>query len=330
MSHQNSDPFNIIKAFWQIFDERYAFFDVRAVDWQKQRETYFPQVTDKTTPEQLFGILSSMIDPLNDGHVELRAKELNRYFNPEIEPGFWQEFNDKQIKELFAITSKNLQSNGFSHLKSTKTRILKYSKSSELGYLRILELEGQKWKNFKAALADLEKDFGLLKGYIIDLRDCPGGDDEVLLEILGRFVDKKRVAFFRKEKLARDKFSSLETWYVEPRGASQFTGPVVLLTNDSVFSGGEVFAMVAKTLSNMTIVGDQTNGIFSYQFEGVLPNGWTYCLSNQVYYSSDMVCYESIGIPVDLEVRNSRNDLKYGVDTVLAKAIEVLAKNRLK
>ena len=56
MSHQNSDPLNIIKAFWQVFDEKYAFFDVRAVDWQKQRETYFPQVTDKTTPEQLFEI----------------------------------------------------------------------------------------------------------------------------------------------------------------------------------------------------------------------------------------------------------------------------------
>ena len=179
-------------------------------------------------------------------------------------------------------------------------------------------------KRFKAALADLENDFDELNGFIIDLRDCPGGDDDVLLEILGRFVDTRRVAFHRKEKLASDRFSELETWYLEPKGAAQFTGPVVLLSNDSVFSGGDVFAMVARALPNVTIVGEHTNGIFSYQFEGVLPNGWRYCLSNQVYYSADMVCYESTGVPVDVEVSNTQNDLKSGIDSVLAKAIEVL------
>jgi C-terminal processing protease CtpA/Prc len=294
------------------------------VNWQKQKEIYLPLVTESTTPDQLFEIMSQMIEPLNDGHVELKATSLNRYFNPEKEPVFWQEFNERQIEELFVVTSKNLKSNGFSQLKPTQTRILQYAKSREFGYLRIIELEGQNWKNFKAALADLENDFNKLNGFIIDLRDCPGGDDDVLLEILGRFVDTRRVAFHRKEKLASDRFSELETWYVEPKGAAQFTGPVVLLSNDSVFSGGDVFAMVAKALPNVTIVGKHTNGIFSYQFEGVLPNGWEYCLSNQVYYSADMVCYESTGVPVDVEVSNTQNDLKSGIDSVLAKAIEVL------
>ena len=324
MSRQGADPLENISAFWTVFNEKYAFFNLRSVNWQKQKETYFPQVTDKTTNDQLFEIMCRMIEPLNDGHVELKARELNRYFNPEKEPGFWQEFNERQIEELFVVTSENLKSIGFSQLKATQTRILQYARSHDLAYLRIVELEGQKWKNFKAALAELENDFADLRGYIIDLRDCPGGDDEVLLEILGRFVEKRYVAFHRKEKLTHDTFSALETWFVEPKGASQFTGPVVLLTNDSVFSGGDVFAMVAKTLPNVTIVGDHTNGIFSYQFEGVLPNGWTYCLSNQIYYSPDMICYEATGIPVDIEVTNSLNDLESGVDTVLAKAIKVL------
>ena len=324
---KSADPMKNINTFWEVFNEKYAFFDVRSVDWQKQKEIYFPRVTGKTTPDQLFKIMSRMIEPLNDGHVELKAEALNRYFNPEKEPKFWQEFNEKQIEALFAVTSENLISIGFSQLKPTRTKILQYAKSRELAYLRIVELEGQKWKNFKAALADLESDFADLKGYIIDLRDCPGGDDEVLLEILGRFVEKRRVAFHRKEKLTHDEFSALKTWHVEPKGSSQFTGPVVLLSNDSVFSGGDVFAMVAKALPNVTLIGDHSNGIFSYQLEGVLPNGWTYCLSNQVYYSADMVCYESTGIPVDVEVTNSRNDLETRVDTVLAKAIEVLNAN---
>ena len=89
MTNQSADPLKNINAFWKVFNEKYAFFDVRSVDWQKQKETYFPQVTDKTSPDQLFEIMSRMIEPLNDGHVELKARALNRYFNPEKEPKFW-------------------------------------------------------------------------------------------------------------------------------------------------------------------------------------------------------------------------------------------------
>jgi len=320
----NTNPTENFEAFWKVFNERYAFFDLRSVDWQKQKDIYHSQITDNTTPEQLFEVLSRMIDPLNDGHVELEAKDIHRHFNAEKTPGFWLEFDEGQIERLFAITADNLKAHGFSDVTPTQTTLLHYSKSDQLAYLRVIELEGQKWKSFYSALADLEKDFAGLKGYVIDLRDCPGGDDEVLLEILGRFTDRKRVAFHRKEKLACDKYSELETWYVEPKGTSQFTGPVVLLTNDTVFSGGDVFAMVARELPNVTLVGDHTNGIFSYQFDGKLPNGWTYNLSNQVYYSADMVCYESKGVPVDVEVLNTRDDLDVGMDPVLMQALSIL------
>ena len=265
--------------------------------------------------------MAQMLSPLNDGHVELKAKNLQKNFNSESKPRFWQEFDEEQIRELFSVTKNNLKEHGFSDLRPTQTKILQYAKSDDLAYLRIIELEGQKWKRFRSALADLEKDFEGLKGYIIDLRECPGGDDEVLLEILGRFTDQKRIAFHRKEKLGFNRFSELETWYVEPKGAAQFTGPVVLLTHDAVFSGGDVFALVASELPNVTIAGDRTNGTFSYQYHGKLPNGWKYRLSNQVYYSKDMVCYESTGVPVDIEVINSRADLDAGVDAVLIKAL---------
>ena len=297
---------------------------MRGVDWQKQKEIYRPQVTDETTPEQLFKTLTQMIAPLNDGHVELKAKDLKQVFCPEEEPRFWQEFDDRQIKELFAVTAGNLKSHGFSELKPTQTPILQYARSRDFAYLRIIELEGQKWKSFKSALADMEKDYHELKGYIIDLRECPGGDDKVLLEILGRFTDRKRVAFHRKEKLGVNQYSELKTWYVKPEGTSQFTGPVVLLTNDAVFSGGDVFALVARELPHVTLVGEHTNGIFSYQFDGKLPNGWTYNLSNQIYYSADGVCYESKGVPVDIKVKNTKDDLDMKADAVLIKALELL------
>ena len=70
---------------------------------------------------------------------------------------------------------------------------------------------------------------------------------------------------------AKDDFTPLKTWYLEPQGDVQFTGPIVLLTCDAVFSGGEVFALAIKQLPYVTIIGDHTNGIFSYQLERHYP-----------------------------------------------------------
>jgi hypothetical protein len=36
--------------------------------------TYRPKVTPRTTEDQLFDIFCQMLDPLDDGHVELEAK----------------------------------------------------------------------------------------------------------------------------------------------------------------------------------------------------------------------------------------------------------------
>jgi C-terminal processing protease CtpA/Prc len=98
----------------------------------------------------------------------------------------------------------------------------------------------------------------------------------------------------------------------------------VLLSCDSVFSGGEVFALAMKQLPNVTLIGDDTNGIFSYQLEKKLPNGWRYRLSYQMYFSADMVCYEGRGVPVDIRLLNRKCDIENGEDPLITRALEVI------
>ncbi|MGC1821790.1 MAG: S41 family peptidase, partial [Pseudolabrys sp.] len=154
----------------------------------------------------------------------------------------------------------------------------------------------------------------------------PGGDDSTAITIIDRFCDRKRVAFHRKTKIGpgEDAFTSRKTWHIEPQGNTQFTGPIVLLTCDSVFSGGEVFALAIKQLPHVTIIGDHTNGIFSYQLEKKLPNGWRYCLSYQKYFSAHMVCYEGKGVPVDIKLLNKKTDIENGVDPLIICALKML------
>jgi C-terminal processing protease CtpA/Prc len=324
------DPEINFEQLWETFHKRYPFFELRNVDWKKQHDIFRPKVTSETSDDELFDILCLMLDPLDDGHVELEANACGggeeRYFNPEPKPRFWQEFSKQEIKRLFKTTEKTLVANGFGQLAETEAWMLHYSRSRAYGYLRILELEGVSEWRLTGALDTIARDFKYFDGFIIDIRDCPGGHDNTAITIINRFCDRKQVAFHRKTKIGpgKDDFTPLKTWYIEPQGHAQFVGPIVLLTCDSVFSGGEAFALAIKQLRHVMIMGDHTNGIFSYQLEKKLPNGWRYRLSYQKYFSADMVCYEGKGVPVDIQLCNRKDDIKEGVDPLITRALNVL------
>ena len=72
-----SPPEKSFEALWQMFHDRYAFFELRGVDWKKQYETYRPRVSERTTDDELFKILCDMLTPLQDGHVTLKRKGKN-------------------------------------------------------------------------------------------------------------------------------------------------------------------------------------------------------------------------------------------------------------
>lgn len=320
------DPERNFKQFWETFHNRYPFFKLRKVDWNKQYEIYRPRVTSSTTDAELFDILCQMVNPLDDGHVEIRANidGKKRSFTAEKPTRFGQEF--PEANELFKITDATLVANRFTKPKATEAWMLRHGRSPTYGYIRILELEDVKKRKLNAALDRIAAHFKELRGYVVDIRDCPGGEDSIAIAIINRFCDRERVAFHRRTKIGpgSDDFSDLKTWRLKPQGDVQFTGPIVVLTSDSVFSGGEAFALAIKELPYVTMIGEPTNGIFSYTLDKTLPNGWEYCLSYQQYFSADMVCYEGKGVPADIELRNTKADIKNGVDPLIVRALDVL------
>lgn len=328
------DPEKNFEELWETFHNRYPFFALRNVDWKKQYDTYRPRVTSGTSDNELFDILCQMLDPLDDGHVTLEAKAnecgKKRFFTAEKKPRFHQEFTNGQIKALFQTTEKTLVANGFGCPEETEAWTLRYCRSPVVGYLRILELEGVGKRRLTAALDKIARDFDDLEGFIIDIRNCPGGDDDVAIAIINRFCDVKRVAFHRKAKIGpgENDLTPLRTWHIEPVGDAQFTRPIALLICDSVFSGGESFALATRQLPHATLIGDHTNGIFSYTLDKKLPNGWGYSLSYQVYFSADMVCYEGKGVPADIVLLNKKTDIENGVDPLIVRALEILGQKR--
>jgi carboxyl-terminal processing protease len=203
----NRDPEKNFEALWKTFHRRYPFFELRKVDWKAQYDTYRPKVTKETGDEELFDILCQMIDPLDDGHVELEARigGKKRRFAAEKKTRFQREFTDREVKQLFKTSEKTLVANGFGRPKRTEANILRYARSKSFGYLRIVELEGINKRKLTAALDRIARDFDSLEGFIIDIRDCPGGEDSIAIMIINRFCDRNRVAFHRRTKIGPGK-----------------------------------------------------------------------------------------------------------------------------
>lgn len=76
---------------------------------------------------------------------------------------------------------------------------------------------------------------------------------------------------------------------------------------------------------HITRVGANTQGVFSDELNRILPNGWTFGLSNETYFTKDGRTFEGTGVPPDIEVPVfSKDDLVNGGDSALDKALELL------
>ena len=324
-----SKPEALFEELWTTFAHRYAFFELRGVDWDAQRSKYRPLVTAETSDDQLFDIFCKMLKPLNDGHVNLKARGSKKpSFNAETEARFYQEFSSgKKLKQYARAVARTLEKEGFGPPQK-RTNILVYRTSEKYGYLQVLEVEGPSTKKLNVALDEIITAFQGKQGVIIDIRDNPGGTDKCVYTIVSRFADKKCVGHYRRTRRGPgpDDYSEKKTVYLEPHPKLTYTGPTICLTNDASFSGADVFAMLMTSLPQVTLVGEPSNGIFSNMLEKKLSNGWKYSLSHQRYYSAEMVCYEGKGIPVDIPVKNTWIEVEKDIDQVLLTGLQQLAK----
>ncbi len=109
-----------------------------------------------------------------------------------------------------------------------------------------------------------------------------------------------------------------DTTYIAPNSDHQCKSEeIFLLTNGASGSSADVFALVMSYLPNISIIGTNTEGIFSDMYRDTLSNGWRITLSDEKYFSKGTKCYEKIGIPVDLEVENKFKDVEKGIDLVI-------------
>lgn len=323
------DPRVNFEVFWNTFNEHYAFFRERGVDWNEVGATYRAQINGQTTDAELLEIFRKIFRQLQDDHVGLIAGQQR------INAGSPSVL--KRLGELLSKRPGGDHSSGVAALlKPSWDRYLDpgsitvlgkhaavgSAAKGSIGYAMIAAEEGE-----AADIDALFAGFVGKRGLILDMRFNNGGDDRLGLALAGALTAQVRPGF---SKCARDGdgFTPVQRTTVQPR-PNAFSGPVVLLVSPMNWSAGENFAMTIKDFPNVVVVGDRTGGVHSDTLIKYLPNGWRFTLSNEVFTAPDGTMYETVGVPPDLLAPyDPEANFAEGVDPQIEKALYLLGSDR--
>jgi carboxyl-terminal processing protease len=310
----DNTPVDNFEAMWSEFDQLYGLFQVRGVDWQAVHTTYRPQVDPEMKDEELYEVLTNMLDELDDSHVGLLPVNTEL---PQYQSGIGGRLDTINDFHL-PIVSNNYLSDQQVDAPFTFGWL-----DEDTGYIHIAWEPGERTIHKKMpAIVDY---FRTAKGLVIDVRSNSGGEDRGGQAIASYFTDARRHYMTNKIKNGpgANDFTSPYDWYIDPQDKSLLQ-PLVLLTNRATVSAGETLVLAMRTLPQLTMLGDTTQGAFSNAVPRELPNGWLYTISIGDWRAADGTSYEGIGIPPEQVVRNQGSDLAQGTDEALEAAIALL------
>ena len=311
---QTDTPTGNFEALWQIIDEHYCFFDYKqheyGLDWNAVYNKYKVRVSDHMTQDQLFEVLTDMLAELRDGHVNLGSSmDYGRYWA--WHEAYPQNFSDT-LERRYLGTDYKIAA-------GMKYRVL----DDNIGYIRyesFLESVGE------GNLDDCLTYLALCRGLIIDIRNNGGGELTTAERLAGRFVQEKILVSYMQHKTGKghNDFSPLEARYLEPSSNIRWHKPVCVLTNRSVFSAANDFAVMMHTLPNVKLVGDHTGGGSGMPMSNSLPNGWSVRYSACPMYDAKKQQTE-FGIDPDIKVALTDKATAQGIDLIIEAARKVLS-----
>ncbi len=316
-----SPPEQIFETVWETFDQQYALFEVKSVNWQALHDEYRPQVTRKTTDEQLFEVLTGMMAHLNDNHAMLTAESLGRDFSAGYLGRYFEDLGLAGAMEALGRRPLSPESFQGDARLAGDDRFQYGWVDDGIGYLHFGEFGDE--AGSAVAVDGILAEMADARAWIVDVRNNSGGDDRVGKTIADRFADRKRLYMVTRDRVGpgHGDFADPRYWHVDPAERT-FDGPVVLLTSRLSVSAAENFALAMRVLPHVTVVGDTTSGCFADMKWFDLPNGWRFSVSRNLFVDHAGRCWEGIGVPPDVVV--SAGTGSDGTDRAFATAIELL------
>jgi len=346
--HLNRDRGNQrenFEYFFKTFEEKYALFEVKDIDWNALHSQYETRVHDSMTDDELFKIFQEVLYQLNDKHSYIyRFNEIyfSGYNLPVLNYFDLLKFDFRVPTDDFSLKliKRKYLKNDF------EKRLLIYSflppmgirsifttgwLSDSIAYIHMTEMSNKTDKVYEA-IDDFFEKYDAAHSFVIDIRDNIGGYSLPVKALAERFTNNKQIYAISRLRAPEsiNTYQKPENWIIEPTSQKKYSDrQVALLTNKNTQSAAELLTLMMKTLPNVTLIGDTTTGIFSDTHIGKLPNGWEYRMSIRKTCDADDLFWEDIGIAPDILIKNEKKDIDNGIDKVLDYSIQMLTnKNR--
>ena len=171
--------------------------------------------------------------------------------------------------------------------------------SGDIGYIRITRFNEQTTDGLKKAIASIAKEIPAdkLAGYVIDLRNNPGGLLDQAVSVSSAFMNRGEVVSTRGR-------TAEETQRFTARGGDITKGkPLVVLINGGSASASEIVAGALRDHKRATLIGTRTFGKGSVQTIIPLGSGnGALALTTARYFTPSGRSIQAQGIAPDVEV----------------------------
>ena len=163
-----------------------------------------------------------------------------------------------------------------------------------LGYIRISNFSENTGDEFKTVLNDLEAQS--MKGFILDLRQNPGGVINSCIEIAQEIVPAGTISSVIKRDGSKEVYTS-------DLAAAKF--PIIVLIDNNSASAAELLSGALQDTKAALVVGERSYGKGSVQTLIPMAHNDGLKLTIAKYYTPSGKCIDGVGITPDVEIKSS-------------------------
>ena len=178
---------------------------------------------------------------------------------------------------------------------------VRWRAEGDVGYVRIASFNEQTTPGLERAIEALEEEIGEdLAGFVIDLRNNPGGLLDEAVSVSDTFLERGEIVSTRSRIEGR-----AQRFNADPGDLADGL-PVVVLINGGSASASEIVAGALQDHRRAVVLGESSFGKGSVQTIMPLPGNGAMRLTTARYYTPSGRSIQAMGIDPDIVVRPAR------------------------
>ena len=179
---------------------------------------------------------------------------------------------------------------------------------NNIGYIRLTSFNENSSEQIKKKINKLKKNKDL-KGYILDLRNNPGGLLSQAIKISDFFLDNGEIVSTKSRKVSENR-----KWFAK-KGDLTNGKTLIVLINYGSASASEIVAGALKDHKRAIILGENSYGKGSVQSIIPLKNRGAIRLTIAKYYLPSGKSISEVGVTPDIEVLEGLDNFKFNSET---------------